>query len=93
MLTKISLVRHGVSQWNDDSENDRYNGFTNIPLSEIGLVQIRQMSEYLENQNIQAFYSSPLKRALQTVQIVAEKHHNNEIIIIPEFTEINFGKT
>jgi broad specificity phosphatase PhoE len=23
MPTKIILVRHGVSQWNDDSENDR----------------------------------------------------------------------
>jgi len=91
MLTKIILVRHGVSQWNDDSENDRYNGITDIPLSKKGIEQIKRMAEFFENENISAFFSSPLQRAVQTAQIVAEKHSDKQISILPELIEINFG--
>jgi broad specificity phosphatase PhoE len=91
MPTKIILVRHGVSQWNDDSENDRYNGLTDIVLSENGIEQVKQMAVFLKNENISAFYSSPLQRALQTAQIVAEKHSQKQLSVVPEFLEINFG--
>lgn len=92
MPTKIILVRHGVSQWNDDSENDRYNGHTDIPLSEKGIEQVKRMATYLQNEGIVAFYSSPLQRAVQTAQIVAEKHSEKQINLLPEFLEINFGE-
>lgn len=91
MPTKIILVRHGVSQWNDDSENDRYNGLTDIALSENGIEQVKQMAVFLKNENINAFYSSPLQRAVQTAQIVAEKHPQKQLNVVPEFAEINFG--
>jgi broad specificity phosphatase PhoE len=91
MPTKIILVRHGVSQWNDDSENDRYNGLTDIALSENGIEQVKQMANYLKNEKISAFYSSPLQRAVKTAQIVAEKHSDKQINILPELVEINFG--
>ena len=69
MPTKIILVRHGVSQWNDDSENDRYNGHTDVLLSETGIEQVNRMSELLKTENIDAFYSSPLQRAVHRAQI------------------------
>lgn len=91
MPTKIILVRHGVSEWNDDSENDRYNGLTDISLSNEGIEQVKRMAEFLQTENITAFYSSPLLRAVKTAQIIAEKHCDKRINILPELVEINFG--
>jgi len=63
------LVRHGESEWN--AEN-RLCGRSNVPLSEAGRRQARSLAERLKPIRFEAFYSSPLERALETARLIAE---------------------
>jgi len=69
MATRFLLVRHGQTAWNKDI---RFRGTTDLPLSEVGLAQAQRVAEWLRDEPIQAIYSSPLTRAVQTAQPLAE---------------------
>lgn len=49
MSTEIYLARHGQSQWNADTGNDRFNGRTDIDLTEAGHGQAQQMARALND--------------------------------------------
>ena len=70
-MTTLLLVRHGETDWNLQS---RFQGHADPPLNETGLAQARQLATMLAPRPLAAVYSSPLRRALQTAQIVAEPH-------------------
>ena len=63
------LVRHGETEWN---RVERFRGRTDIELNETGRRQARAAAQRLSGWQIGAIYSSPLKRALQTAQPIAE---------------------
>ncbi len=71
MTTSIYLVRHGQTAWNRE---EVFRGRTDIPLNETGLREAELAGEYLRSVPIRAIYSSPLSRALQTAQKIAESH-------------------
>ena len=81
------LVRHGETEWNKEG---RYHGVTDIELSHIGLDQARRLSNRLAAEKPDTVYSSPLKRAMQTAQQIAEVHN---LLIVPcdELRELNLG--
>jgi broad specificity phosphatase PhoE len=60
------------------------------PLNEEGLTQAKELANRLSSEAIEVIYSSPLKRALQTVQPLA---HTLRIPIIKDsrITEVDFG--
>jgi len=87
-MTEIILVRHGETEWN---VSNIFRGRTDIELNETGIRQARLLAEYLTNVNIDAIYSSPLKRALKTAEIIAS-YHNLDVDIAPDLTDFNFGK-
>ncbi len=70
-ITRITLIRHGESEKNlkhiFDAENEGY------ALTERGIGQARQAAENLSKENIDAIYASPVERAKQTADIIAEK--------------------
>jgi len=66
--THLYLVRHAQSMSNTGEANI----YDDPPLTEVGIEQARRLAKRLSYQSITAIYSSPLKRALQTAQIVAE---------------------
>lgn len=66
---RLYLVRHGESV--DDIE-DCYGGIANFPLTAKGREQAREVANQLANEGIQAIYSSPLARAHESAQIIAE---------------------
>lgn len=68
-MTRIILIRHGETDWN--AEN-RYQGQMDPSLNERGIAQARGLAEGLRGLGIQVLYSSPLRRALQTAQIIAQ---------------------
>lgn len=86
-MTEIILVRHGQTIWN---ESRRYQGHTDIPLSDIGLEQTYKVQQRLAKEKIDVFYVSDLKRAYETGQIIA-KPHKKEVLIDKDLREINFG--
>lgn len=87
-MTKIILVRHGETIWNQEL---RYQGHRDIPLSENGREQAKKLSDRLAGEKIDAFYASDLSRALETAHIVA-RPHCLEVLPVPELRETNFGQ-
>jgi len=68
-VTTIYLVRHGQTAWNKE---EIFRGRTDVPLDETGLREAQLAAEYFRGKEIHAIYSSPLLRASQTAQKVAE---------------------
>ena len=87
MLTKLLLVRHGVTIWNHVS---RYQGHTDVELSDTGREQARLLADRLSTEKITAVYSSDLKRAYETASILAAPHQLR-VQMAEELREINFG--
>lgn len=63
----ILLVRHGETEWNRDG---RYQGRTDIPLSETGEAQARALRDRLADLRFAAALASPLSRARVTAETV-----------------------
>jgi probable phosphoglycerate mutase len=72
-MTEIWVVRHGETPWNTVR---RVQGWEDIELNEIGISQAHALGRHLAantqpTQPIEAIYSSDLKRAHQTANIIA----------------------
>jgi len=67
-MTKLILARHGETMWNVEK---RYRGRTDVNLNEMGIKQAELLGKYLSNWELEAIYSSPLRRALDTANIIA----------------------
>lgn len=68
-MTSVYLIRHGQTAWNKE---EIFRGRTNVPLDETGLKQADLAGEYFKRMEIHAIYSSPLARAWQTAEKIAE---------------------
>eukprot|EP01114_Cavostelium_apophysatum_P005035 TRINITY_DN1559_c0_g1_i1.p1 TRINITY_DN1559_c0_g1~~TRINITY_DN1559_c0_g1_i1.p1 ORF type:complete len:258 (-),score=63.32 TRINITY_DN1559_c0_g1_i1:66-839(-) len=70
-IAKIVLVRHGESTWNKEN---RFTGWTDVPLSEKGVEEAHAAANWLKNggYTFDIAYSSVLKRAIKTLWIVLE---------------------
>src|SRR5512135_3412206 len=62
----ILLCRHGETAWNKEG---RYQGHTDIPLSEVGEAQARALGRRLESLTIHRAVASPLSRARRTAEL------------------------
>ncbi len=81
-------MRHGKTDWNQELRIQ--GGSSDTPLNEEGRYQAEKIASRLSQRNIQAIYSSPLKRAFETAQMIA-KHHNIEVIVEKSLREIEAG--
>ncbi|MFC1987950.1 histidine phosphatase family protein [Chloroflexota bacterium] len=87
-MTEIILARHGETEWN---VAEIFRGRIDIALNETGIRQAELLAEYLSGLKIQSVYSSPLKRALKTAEIIAQYHHL-ETEIAPGLIDLDYGK-
>lgn len=67
-MTRLVLIRHGETDWNVIG---RYQGQADPPLNRQGLQQAQRLVEELRPAGLELLYSSPLRRAWQTAEIVA----------------------
>ena len=86
-MPTLLLVRHGETEWN---RTGQIMGERPIPLTEAGERQTRELAAVIDGCSIQAIYSSPVKRARQTADILASAA-NAPILEVPGLTEINMG--
>ncbi|KUO49762.1 MAG: hypothetical protein APF76_00510 [Desulfitibacter sp. BRH_c19] len=72
---KIILVRHGQTEWN---LLQKYQGQTDIPLTDLGRKQAQAAGEYLANiEKIEALYCSDLSRTKETAEIIGNSINLN----------------
>jgi broad specificity phosphatase PhoE len=64
------MVRHGETEWNREN---RFQGHADPPLNEAGRAQARDLAERLADERLVALYTSPLRRARETAQILGER--------------------
>ncbi len=88
MTTRFVLIRHGQTEWNRGAE--RFRGHADLPLNETGLAQAQKIAARLAGEKIAAVYSSPLQRARQTAQPLADALHL-EIQKQDGLLDIDFG--
>jgi broad specificity phosphatase PhoE len=86
-MTSIYLIRHGQTAWNKE---EIFRGRTNIPLDETGLKQAELAAEYFKGMEIHAIYSSPLARAWQTAEKIAEPRSLN-VEALDGVIDMSFG--
>jgi len=70
-LTRIIVVRHGQTAWNE-GQGERFRGRADVELDDKGIKQAGTTAARLAQWEVAAIYSSPLKRALSTANILAE---------------------
>jgi broad specificity phosphatase PhoE len=66
-VTTLLITRHGETEWNRE---ERYQGHADPPLNETGRTQAEELATKLDGQPIHAVYSSDLRRAAETAEIV-----------------------
>ncbi len=68
-MKRVILVRHGQTEWNIER---RYQGQQDTELTELGRQQMVDAARWLQSESIDKLVTSPLKRAKQSADIVAE---------------------
>lgn len=70
METTVFIIRHGVTDWHRDR---KVLGHRDVPLNADGFAQARAIASALGERALFEIVSSPLLRAVQTAEILAEK--------------------
>ena len=88
MPTRLTLVRHGHTEWN---QLGRYQGHAPTPLSTRGLAQVTHLAAALAGDTtIAAVVSSDLLRCRQTAAPIAAAH-GLAVRYDPRFREMDYG--
>ena len=85
---RIMLVRHGETQWNLEN---RIVGHTEIGLNPTGQRQVALLARALGEEKVDAIYSSPLRRAVETANAIA-KEHGLDVVTDDALKEVDAGE-
>ena len=87
-MARLLLVRHGITDYNIAR---RFAGYSDIEMSADGYKQVERLRDRLANESIDTIYSSDLKRAMVTAEIISQDRGVG-IVACPELREINYGE-
>lgn len=86
-MINLLFIRHALT----DSVGKRLSGrLPGVPLNDTGREQAQQLASRLARLPLSAIYSSPLERAVETAEPIAQSH-NLKTFISSDFLEIDFG--
>jgi broad specificity phosphatase PhoE len=87
-MAELILVRHGETVWNVEKI---YRGRTDVRLDEVGIKQAELLAKYLGNWQLAAIYSSPLRRARDTANIIAH-YQKIDVQIADGLVDFDYGE-
>lgn len=82
----LYLFRHGITKGN---LNAQYIGHTDLPLTMDSVSELRKIKATEHYPEVQAVFSSPLKRCADSAKIMFP---NSNVLAIDDFIEYNFGE-
>lgn len=85
---KLYLVRHCQTEWN---RNHRIQGNSDVGLNEEGKRQADALAQWFKQLKIDSIYSSPLRRARETAERIAEGF-SIPVITVQGLKELNHGE-
>ncbi|MBM7472278.1 histidine phosphatase family protein [Subtercola frigoramans] len=88
-MTHLALVRHGQTDWNLAK---RIQGSTDIPLNATGRAEAAKTALVLGRDSWDAILTSPLGRAVETAQIIADSLQLGAPQIVPGLVERHYGE-
>lgn len=86
-MTRLIIARHGETDWN---VGEIFRGRLDVELNKTGLTQADALGQHLADFSVEAVYSSPLKRALDTARSVAA-YHTLEVSVAQGLADFNYG--
>jgi broad specificity phosphatase PhoE len=87
-MNTLYLIRHGENTANLTREFSHR--AVDYSLTPKGMLQARQTAEYFKTRPVDAIYTSPLKRAIETAQVIGEAV-GVEPLVLEQFREVNVG--
>lgn len=85
-MERLTLIRHALTDWN---VSGRFQGQSDVPLSDEGRREARRLERYVRNLEPDAVvFASPLARARETAEIAFP---GREILLDPRLAELDFG--
>ena len=84
----LYLVRHGQTDWNLEG---KWQGFHGPGLNENGKLQASRAAEFLVDADINSIYSSDIKRAMETADIISRRIGTKEIFTKDGLRERDLG--
>lgn len=87
---EVYFVRHGQTIFNLMS---KMQGWSDSPLTDVGIDDLKKTGNYLRNVHFDALYSSDLKRAMDTAEIINSENEASSLNLqtSKNFREIFFG--
>ncbi|MBS1251869.1 MAG: putative phosphoserine phosphatase 2 [Anaerolineales bacterium] len=87
-MNRLYLIRHGENKANITKEFSYKE--VDYPLTDKGRLQAQQTAKHFAGRDIDAIYSSPLKRAKETADIIADRL-NLAVAVVENLREVNVG--
>ena len=91
-MSNLILVRHGQSEWNLEN---RFTGWVDVDLSKNGIKEAEKSGELINSLNLEIdlYFTSYLKRAIKTLEIIIDiLKKNPRIIKAWELNERHYGE-
>ena len=87
-MATLLLARHGETDWN---RAQRFQGHADPPLNDVGRAQARALADALVGESVSGVYTSDLRRARETAEIVARRL-GLRVWALPALREVDVGE-
>ena len=90
-MPRLAIVRHGQSAWNLEN---RFTGEVDVDLTPLGREEARAAGKKLAPIPFSRCFTSVLKRAIETLEIILEEMHGQDLPIVYDkaLNERNYGQ-
>jgi 2,3-bisphosphoglycerate-dependent phosphoglycerate mutase len=87
----LTIVRHGQSAWNLEN---RFTGDVDVDLTPVGREEARQAGHKLAHISFSRCFTSVLKRAIETLELILEEAHQPQLPVVRDkaLNERSYGQ-